>query len=133
MSRARRAAIGLLVLLSIVVLIATASFGALEAGVPIGGISRDQAIAIAARQGFVASGSQVGSALPGPLGMFGTDVSSSPYRLVWAVTFRGMFQAPSCGPYVPPPGKQHCPSPDHNATVILDYFTGDFVMGSITP
>src|SRR3989442_9271618 len=124
MSRARRAAIGLLVLLTVVVLLATASFGALEAGVPIGGISRDQAIAIAARQGFVASGSQVGSALPGPLMMFGTDVSSSPYRLVWAVTFPPTVPAPSWGPHAPPPRQQHCPSPHPNPPLSLDYFTG---------
>src|SRR5258708_19690129 len=103
MSRARRTAIGLLVLLSVVVLLATASFGALEAGVPIGGISRDQAIAIAARQGFVASGSQVGSALPGPLRIFRTDASSSPNRPLCALIFPPTLHPPTRLPSPPPP------------------------------
>jgi hypothetical protein len=134
-STTRRAVLALLALTAAVVLIATIREGILEFATPsppVGGISKPEAIAIATHQAYPTSTSQVRSAVPGPLWKFGHDVRSSPNRWVWAVTFDGSFQPPSCGPYVPPPAKPRCPLPEHTYVVILDYFTGDFIMASLS-
>jgi hypothetical protein len=128
--------LALLVLAAAVVLVATIRFGILEAAAPappVGGISKDQTIAVAMRQVHSTSGSQVRSAEPGQLSKFGHDALSSPNRWVWAVTFNGKFELGSCGPYVAPPARPHCPQPEHTYMVILDYFTGDFIMASLSP
>jgi hypothetical protein len=103
-----------------------------ETPLPPGGISRDQAIRMASHQGMVQSTTptEVNWAKAGPLSQFGRDPYSSANRLVWAVDLSGTFPRPSCGPYNPN-GPTRCPLPAHHATVILDYFSGAFITGSL--
>jgi hypothetical protein len=104
----------------------------LQVGLPAGGLSRDRAIDMASRQVHSTSPTQISFANAGPLLMFGTDVSSSPSRLVWAVNFSGTFPPSSCGPYIPN-AKPHCPPPNHHELVVLDYFDGTFIYASLYP
>lgn len=98
-----------------------------------GGISREEAIRVARREapGQV---SAVVSASYGPLGRFigpGTLPGEPRERVVWAIVFRGTFPPVSCGP-APPPGQMaHCPPDAHTALVVLDYETGEFILGSV--
>ncbi len=105
---------------------------ATETSLPPGGISRDQAIRMASHQGMAQSTTptEVSWAKAGPLSQFGRDPYSAPNRLVWAITFTGSFRWASCGPYNPN-GPTRCPLPARHATVILDYFSGAFVTGSL--
>ena len=103
-----------------------------ETPLPPGGISRDQAIRMASHQAMVQSTTptKVSWARAGPLSQFGRDPYSSPNRLVWAVDLSGTFPRPSCGAYNPN-GPTHCEAQARHATVILDYFSGAFVTGSL--
>ena len=127
--RAHRATIDMVVLAGTALLLAADCFISPEAGAPAGGISRDEAIATAMRQGFPVTRSEVADATPGPLWEFGHDVTSSPDRWVWAVTFKGSFEPPSCGPYRPGPPAP-CLVRQSHFQVILDYFTGKLVIAS---
>jgi hypothetical protein len=84
---------------------------------PPGGISRDQAVAIA-RQQMGAGQVTLESAVAGRFATFAGGVvgGSSPDRLIWAVTFGGVFVDPC-------PAGVTC-EPKHHATVVLDYFVG---------
>src|SRR5690349_17190467 len=130
MSTRRRAVTGLVIVIAAAVLVAAGCLGVLEAGIPLGGISRSQAIAIAENRGFLPSDRQLSWAIPGPFTVFqggGTSEVVPPYHLVWAVTFSGTFAPASCGPFVPGKAPQ-CPPPNHTETVVLDYFDGTFIM-----
>ena len=127
---ARRATVELVVLSGVALLLLAYCFVSPEAGAPAGGISRERAIAVAMNQAYSMSRSQVLDATPGPLSEFGHDAKSSPDRWVWAVTFEGSFEPPSCGPYRPGPPAP-CPIRQHHYQVIVDYFTGQFIMVSL--
>ncbi len=136
MRRSRTAAYVVGAVAGAIISVVAATVGILEAGLPVGGLSRNQAIAIADRQVYSEPGKQVRWAVPGPFGLFrdhATDAVSPPARLVWAVAFSGTFPPPSCGPFNPNGNPPHCPPPDHTETIILDYFTGQFIMGSLSP
>lgn len=89
---------------------------------PPGGISRDQAVAIAAREENVSINTLewavVGRWSTLALGQRaqGTD----PDPVIWAVTFRGVFVHPCMAPPSP------C-EPSHHATVFVDYYTGTVI------
>ncbi len=94
----------------------------------LAGLTRDQAIA-AARHAEPFD--RVISATAGRIGSFEPRQSGVPGdRMVWAIVVTGSFQG-SCGPalysgWTPRP----CPSPATQATIYVDFMTGDFVMGS---
>lgn len=97
---------------------------------PAGGISRDHAIGIAARQIPSDPPATVQLASAGPMWKFAADAQTSPNRFVWAVNFKGTYGR-SCGPHNPnSPQPRHC-APATNLTVILDYFDGSFIMASL--
>lgn len=107
---------------------------ALEVGLPLGGLTRDQATSVAVHQLTSTTPASAQLAVPGPLVLFrdGAGAAAAPkYRMVWAITFSGTFPPASCGP-PPPPGEQpHCPPPNHTETVVIDYFSGEFIMAEI--
>jgi len=73
-------------------------------------------------------------AIPGPLLFFrggASDVVAPWNRFVWAVRLSGSFRG-SCGPVHVSDEPLRCP-PEHTATVMLDYVSGEFVMASIEP
>ena len=122
--------------LGLVLLLALAALAAVEAGAPVGGISRGEAIDAAQRAVNSTAQTGVDWAFVAPLLFFrggAGDEVAPPLEIVWAVRLRGTFPPASCGP-VPQPGqKAHCPPPDHTATVMLDYRSGRFVMATIEP
>ena len=126
---------GVAVALAVVFVVALALLVAVEAGVPVAGISHGDAIAVALAQARVGSSTppQVAWAFPGLFGFFrggSTDAVSPWSRRVWAVRLSGTYQG-SC----PPSGTRsqlRCPV-DHTETVILDYVSGEFIMASIEP
>ena len=90
---------------------------------PPGGISRDQAVAIA-RQQMGASRVTLESAIVGRFASFAGGASvpeSSPDELVWAVTFGGVFLHPC-----PAPPSRCVPS--RHDTVLLDFFAGTVLL-----
>lgn len=96
---------------------------------PIGGsahgLTEQQAVMMAATsaQGMSSSPVTFVSATSGRLGTFETG-DFDPDHQVWAVTFRGTFPPPSCGPAGPP---HPCPSPNISVGIFLDYASGAFV------
>jgi hypothetical protein len=95
-----------------------------------GGLTRDQAVASAHRAyPFDA----VIDATTGPIDRFEPGQARFPGdHLVWAVVVRGTFQG-ACGPG-PAPGTtpRPCPPPAKRATVVVDYFSGEFIVASFT-
>jgi hypothetical protein len=106
----------------------------LKLGLPLGGLTRDQATSAAAHRLSSTTSTSAQWAVPGPLVFFrdgAGDAAAPKYRLVWAITFSGTFPPASCGP-APSPGQQpRCPSPNHTETVVIDYFSGEFIMAEI--
>ena len=120
-----------------VLLVGLALLALLETGVPLGGVSRSDAVAAATRQAKAASSTppQVQWAVPGLFGWFGGGAGDSVARWnrpVWAVRLTGTFRG-SCGPAPTLDEPLRCPGPDHTETVILDYRSGEFIMASIEP
>ena len=120
-----------------VVAVAVLTTLAVEAGVPIGGISRSEAVAAATTRVKVESSTppQLAWAVPGLFGFFrdgATDAVGPWSRPVWAIRLTGTFRG-SCGPASVLDEPLRCPGPDHTETVILDYRTGEFIMASIEP
>jgi hypothetical protein len=110
-----------LVVLAVVILGACAAADA--SPLPTGGISRDQAIALA--RSHVAADMSFADAAAGPWTTFAQSPSgvaepSPPDRLVWAVRYTGEFTICS------PAGTCGSPRPG-TTTVILDFKTGDFL------
>ncbi len=124
----------LAVVVAAVLLLAAAWFAAVEVGLPAGGISRNDATALALRQVHSSTAPSLSWALPGLFAFFrdgATNAVSPWHRVVWAVRVTGTFQS-SCGP-ASEPLIRRCPSPDHTETVLLDYVSGEFIMASIEP
>jgi hypothetical protein len=122
--------------LGVVILIVVACLIALELGLPIGGLSRDQAIRAASRQIASTTPASVRMAIPGPLILLRAgevDAVSPSYRMVWAITFNGTYEPASCGPFSITGSTQRCPPSDHTATVYVDYVNGTFIMATIGP
>jgi hypothetical protein len=93
-------------------------------------LTREQAVA-AARSAFQFDG--VIDATVGPIDRFDPGQAQFPGdHLVWAVVVSGTFQG-SCGP-APAPGTtpRPCPPPAKRATVVVDYFTGEFIVATST-
>jgi hypothetical protein len=100
-------------------------------GSPAGGLPRQKAVTSArtVAQGVSSTPVTFVSAASGRLDDFETG-TPNPRRQVWAVTFDGTFQPPSCGPA----GLPHpCPSPASSIRVFLDYTSGTFVMAEYPP
>ena len=97
------------------------------------GLSRDAAIKAALRHQSSSTAVTVLSAQTGPMGRFvdsGTLPDQPRERAVWAVALSGTFQV-GCGP-APPPGQQpHCPEPATSELIVLDYASGEFIVGQI--
>jgi hypothetical protein len=132
----RRRVGGLLIGVVVFLILVAAWVGALELGLPVGGLSRDQAISLARRQIASTTPASVRVAVPGPFVLFrggATDAVSPGYRLVWSIMFSGTYDAASCGPAPLAGGTPHCPPPNHAATVVVDYFNGAFIMETIGP
>lgn len=90
---------------------------------PPGGISRDQAIAIAGRQ-LNLGPDALESAVVGRFADYagGNSVpGSSPDELIWVVTFGGVFLTPCMAP------PAVC-EPMHHAGVLLDFYTGTVLL-----
>ena len=118
-----------------VVVLGLAWWGVAMLGASVGGLSRTNAIAMASGDLNSTTPTQVRQTVPGPFWFFrdgATDSISPGYRLVWAVTFNGTFEG-SCGGAPPPGTTRQCPPPNHTKTVILDYFSGAFVMAMTGP
>lgn len=96
------------------ILIAGAGLITLELGLPLGGLSRDQAILAASRQITSTTPARVQMAIPGPFILLRrgqVDAVSPADRLVWAIAFNGTYAPASCGPFRPPGTNQQCPTP----------------------
>ena len=105
-------------------------------GLSMGGIPRDQAIYVARQHVQSAVDTMEVGAVPGPFLFFrrgSTDAVSPWYRMVWSITFEGAFAPASCGPSPPSGQATHCPPPQHRATVIVDYSSGEFIQASYGP
>jgi hypothetical protein len=128
-------------LLGLLLLVAIALLGAVELGVPIGGLSRSDAVALATtmvRPMELPSFNQpsVAWATPGLLAFFVDRPLGSVSQwqeLVWAFRLQGTFNPASCGPATPPGQSDHCPPGDHTATVVLDYRRGIPIFIEIEP
>ena len=130
-TRRRVAAVTVLVA---VLLLATLAI--VEAGVPVMGVSRGDAIATAERQVQSTDGASVQWAVVAPLVFFrggASDLAAPWNEMVWAIRLKGTYPPGSCGPAPLPGQRPHCPPDNHTATVMLDYRTGRFVMARIEP
>ena len=122
--------------LAVLVLLVAAVYAAIELGVPVGGISRGDAIQRSVQEIPSTTTPVTEWAIVAPLGLFrgGASELAAPWKqVVWVVRLSGTYAPGSCGP-APAPGQQpHCPPDDHTATVMLDYRTGTFVMATLEP
>ena len=101
---------------------------------PRGGLTFAGAIAAAEREGRNLSAAvSVESLEAGHVEEFGSLSGSPPTRWVWSVVLRGTFGPPSCGALPFPGSHAACtpPPPATSARLILDYFTGAFLVASI--
>lgn len=120
----------------VVIVTLAACLIALELGMPLGGLSKDQAVRAASRQIPSTTPARLQMAIPGPLILLRggqSDAVSPAYRLVWVITFKGTYDPASCGPFPESGSPPQCPSPDHTATVYVDYVNGGFIMATIGP
>ena len=120
----------------VVLMVALAAFAIIEAGIPIGGVSRPEAtrLAVVQAQAQSAGMPSVKWAIPGMFGVFrggATDAIAPWYRTVWAVRISGTFHT-TCGPFRTGVEPLRCPDA-HTETVILDYVSGQFIMATIEP
>lgn len=101
--------------------------GSAGSPLPSGGLTRDDAIAVASAQAGSTTRLHVRSAVTGPFKQFSPNASSgdsSPDELVWAITFEGTFVHPC-------PAPPAICQPAHVETVLLDYFTGKVLLFSL--
>ena len=123
-------------MLGLVVLLAAIAYLAVELGVPVGGISRGDAVRASANALPSSTAPTVDWAIVAPLGLFrggATDLAAPWDQIVWVVRLRGTYPPASCGGPALPGAPQRCPPDDHTATVMLDYRTGQFAMATIEP
>jgi len=114
---------GLLIGVGAVTLLIATWFVATETGMPTGGLSRDAAIAKAKTYVSSSTPPREEGSVAGPYLVLGWTIrdARNPFALVWRVTFNGVYEGHCL------PSEVNVCFPATTATVVINYFNGDFL------